>query len=71
MNFNLSHLNRTLNLKFRRFVNAKALLSSSSERFLCATGRTGLKRAAGTHERLFTVICAVGSFLCLALPLNT
>ena len=29
----------------------------------------GLKRAAGAHERLFTVICATASFLYLCLLL--
>lgn len=29
----------------------------------------GLKRAAGAHERLFTVICAIANFLYLCLLL--
>ena len=30
-----------------------------------------LKRAAGAHERLLTVICAVGSFFMFMLAFNT
>ncbi len=67
MNFNLSRRNRALNLKFRRFMNTKGFASVLIGALFECDRAYGLKHAAGTHERLFTVIRVIANFLYLCL----